>query len=397
MQEPTLRILLLEDNPGDARLLLEGIKDEGKGAFEVTWTETVHSASGAIRQRPFDAMLLDLNVPDSRGFDTFANVRAVSPNLPIVLLTGTEDEGLGLRAVQEGAQDFLIKGQATPAAVVRSLRFAVERNRSLQWHMSKGKHSPGGRVVTFWGAKGGVGATTLAINTAALLSQDKLVVAAEMRSDYGSFAAHFRKTVHANLSELYRTPPAEIAEAQVEQRLVNTQLGFYLLYGPQSVEQCQPLTPAHADRLMELAARIADLVVVDLPATVGPAHETIVHRSNCVVLVSERDDSSVMAARLAIERLRAWGVSGDVIHVVLVNRSAVLESVSKEKIEEVLGMKITGVVPPSPDICGAAQRASTPLAVFRPRSAPAAILAQIAQRVAATAAGPMAMLPADAA
>jgi Flp pilus assembly CpaE family ATPase len=397
MDVPILRILLVEDNPGDARLLLEGIKEEGGAAFDVTWTESLRAATSAIRQKAFDAVLLDLHLPDSVGLETFQAVRAANPNLPCVLLTGTEDEGIGLRAVQDGAQDYLVKGQAAQAAVVRSLRFAVERNRSLQWHMTKGKHSPGGRVITFWGAKGGVGCTTVALNCAAVLAQEKLLIAAELRPDHGSFAAHFRKPIHANLSDLYRMAPAEIAEAQMEQRLVNTQLGFYLLAGPQTVAECGELTPAHADRLLALTSRIAELTVVDLPAGSGPVHETIIHRSNAVVLLAERDDASVLAAKVALERLRLWGVSSDVVNVVLVNRSALLDSQPKERIEEQIGAKVTAVVPPAPDMCSAALRASTPLAVFRPRSAPAAILQQIAQRAAEVSAGPVSYTPADAA
>ncbi len=395
--EVSLRILLVEDNPGDARLLLEGIKEEGGGAFDVTWTETMVAAGGSVRHRQFDAMLLDLNLPDSRGLDTFLSVKALHPNLPVVLLTGTDETGVGLRAVQEGAQDYLVKGQANAASVVRSLRFAVERNRSLQWHMSKSKHTPGGRVVTFWGVKGGVGTTTVAINTAALLAQDKLVVAAELRGDYGSFGSHFRKPVLSNLAELYRVPPSDITEAQVEQRLVNTQLGFYLLFGPQDVAQCADLTPGHAERLMYLMAHIADLVVVDLPSCLTAAHEAVIRRTNCLALVAERDETSLMAARVAKNRVVSWGMSTDAIHLVLVNRSPVLDNLSKEKIEEMVGLKVAGIVPPAPDLCGAALRASTPLAVFRPRSAPAAILSSIAQKISLTAAGPTVLVPVEAA
>ncbi|MBM3740746.1 MAG: response regulator, partial [Acidobacteria bacterium] len=377
--------------------LLEGIREEGGSAFEVTWTETVHAASSAMRQKQFDAVLLDLNLPDSHGLETFMTVRAANPNLPIVLLTGTEDEATGLRAVQEGAQDFLVKGQANPPAVVRSIRFGVERNRSLQWHMSKSQHTPGGRVVTFWGVKGGVGTTTLALNMAALMAQEKLVIAAELRSDYGSFAAHFRKPVVSNLSDTYRMAPAEITEPVIEQRLVNTQLGFYLLYGPQEVSQCTEVTPGHADRVVFLMSRIADLVVVDLPSGSAAGHEAVIRRSNCVVLVAERDDTSMMAAKIARNRLQQWGVSIDAIHLVVVNRSPVLENVPKEKIEEAVGLKVAGVVPPAPDICSAAMRASTPLAIHRPRSAPAGILASIALKIAATAAGPAFYVPSEAA
>jgi Flp pilus assembly CpaE family ATPase len=105
----------------------------------------------------------------------------------------------------------------------------------------------------------------------------------------------------------------------------------------------------------------------------------LLRKANSVVLVCERDDSSLAAARFAAERVRQLGIANDAVHIAVVNRSPSLENASKEKIEEVTGLRVLGIVPPAPDICVAAQRAGTPLSVFRPRSAPAGVLGAIVQ------------------
>jgi CheY-like chemotaxis protein len=130
-----MKILLVEDNPGDARLLEEELKGNADGHFDLTWVEDLKAALKLLADRqaaagvnpiepPFDAVLLDLNLPDSQGLETFHTVHQQAPWLPLVLLTGMEDETTGLRAVQEGAQDYLVKGQTSGPAVARSLRYA---------------------------------------------------------------------------------------------------------------------------------------------------------------------------------------------------------------------------------------------------------------------------------
>jgi Flp pilus assembly CpaE family ATPase len=393
-----MKILLVEDNPGDARLLEEELKGNSDGRFELTWVEDLKAALKLLSQRqaaagaelgdgPFDAVLLDLNLPDSQGLETFHTMHQQAPWLPVVLLTGLEDETTGLRAVQEGAQDYLVKGQTSGPVVARSLRYAVERNRSLQWHRNKSRHAAGGRVLSVLGVKGGVGTTTVALNTAAVLAQDKLVIAAELRPDFGSFSSHFRSLSGPNLAELYRMSSDELAESQIEQRLINSNLGFYLLFGPQSVGEFTDLSGAQADRLVSLLTNMADFIVLDLPTSPSQAQEASIRRSNSVLLVSERDDSSIMAAKMTITRLAKWGIATDSISLALVSKFPLPDGLPPEKIEDLLGVRVLGIVPPAPDVCAAAQKASTPLVLHRPRSAPANILATIAQRSAAVAVG----------
>jgi serine phosphatase RsbU (regulator of sigma subunit) len=122
-----LKVLLVEDSDDDAELLRMMIRTTG---FSLVRAEKLSVALQRLSETKFDVVLLDLTLPDSLGFATFSRVHALTPHVPIIVLTGLEDETLGLRTVQEGAQDYLVKGDASPALLVRSLRYAVERKRA---------------------------------------------------------------------------------------------------------------------------------------------------------------------------------------------------------------------------------------------------------------------------
>ncbi|CAG1064496.1 Transcriptional regulatory protein ZraR [uncultured bacterium] len=126
---PFLKILLVEDSPADSRLLWEMLRDSGiKGRFALDPAVTLKEAISQLSSKKFDLVLLDLMLPDSAGLDTFRAVHKACPDVPVVLLTGLSDENLAARAVREGAQDYLVKGQVDPATLVRSMRYAVERH-----------------------------------------------------------------------------------------------------------------------------------------------------------------------------------------------------------------------------------------------------------------------------
>ena len=123
------RVLLVEDDDGHAALETLWLEQEGHGRFEVTRADRLSSARAVLAANQIDVVLLDLTLPDSAGLDTFRAVHAAAPRTPIVLMTGTGDERLALQALQEGAQDYLVKGDSDGRLVVRSLQYAIERRR----------------------------------------------------------------------------------------------------------------------------------------------------------------------------------------------------------------------------------------------------------------------------
>lgn len=130
MTDFTMNILLVEDNPADARLLEESLRDaQSNGRFEVAHARRLDKALSLLDDVGFDVVLLDLGLPDSQGMETFTRVREKAPEVPLVVLTGLEDEDLAAALVRGGAQDYLVKGHASGTALLRVLRYALERTR----------------------------------------------------------------------------------------------------------------------------------------------------------------------------------------------------------------------------------------------------------------------------
>ncbi|NLT67066.1 MAG: response regulator [Acidobacteria bacterium] len=126
--DETLHILLVEDNPAEAFLLQESIALVHNPP-ELIHAERLEAALECLRNRKVDAILLDLALPDSEGLSTLERANAVADHLPIIILTGLEDEGVAREAVRKGAQDYLLKGQTGARQLVQTVRHAVERKR----------------------------------------------------------------------------------------------------------------------------------------------------------------------------------------------------------------------------------------------------------------------------
>ncbi|MCL6526031.1 MAG: HAMP domain-containing histidine kinase [Thermaceae bacterium] len=126
MQHSSTRVLLVEDNPGDAFLVRELLQEAG----EEFWLEHVHSLQAALKQLgqdSFEAILLDLSLPDASGLEGIQTITQAAPEIPVVVMTGLADEGVARTAVREGAQDYLVKGRADGVGLARAVRYAIER------------------------------------------------------------------------------------------------------------------------------------------------------------------------------------------------------------------------------------------------------------------------------
>lgn len=124
-----INVLLVEDNPGDARLIQEMLGEQIPIAFTLEHVSRLSDGLERLCAPGIDVILLDLSLPDAHGLDTFHRAASSAPKTPIVVLTGLSDETTALRAMQDGAQDYLVKGQVEPDALARSLRYAIERQR----------------------------------------------------------------------------------------------------------------------------------------------------------------------------------------------------------------------------------------------------------------------------
>jgi len=124
-----ITVLLVEDNPGDARLILELLGEVQSQAFDLERVNRLDDALVRLAHAAVDVVLLDLGLPDSQGLDTFIRARRGAPDEPIVVISGLDDERLALEAVRSGAQDYLVKGRIEGQLLARVLRYAIERKR----------------------------------------------------------------------------------------------------------------------------------------------------------------------------------------------------------------------------------------------------------------------------
>ena len=124
---PTTTVLLIEDNAGDARLLREMFREEGSHPTELTHVGCMSDAEAYLTDPAMDVILLDLGLPDVQGLGAVRWAHASAPRIPLVVLTGLDDDSVALQALQEGAQDYLVKGQIETRGLLRALRYAIER------------------------------------------------------------------------------------------------------------------------------------------------------------------------------------------------------------------------------------------------------------------------------
>lgn len=129
MEDKPIKVLLIEDNPGDERLLREMLKEIRSACIDMTCVTSLDEALRIFDYVVFDLFLLDLNLPDINGLETFRRIHEAAPDVPVVVLSGMDDETVAVGAVQAGAQDYLMKGEVDGNLLARSLRYAIERHR----------------------------------------------------------------------------------------------------------------------------------------------------------------------------------------------------------------------------------------------------------------------------
>ncbi|MEQ1853210.1 MAG: response regulator, partial [Chthoniobacteraceae bacterium] len=128
-QEP-IRILLVEDNPGDVALMEIMISEAGGGRFQMQTADRLSAAFERLSRENFDLILLDLTLPDAHGLETVTRMNERAPRIPLIVMTGLDDEELAFRAMQHGAQDYVVKGSVDGRLLVRAIRYALERTRT---------------------------------------------------------------------------------------------------------------------------------------------------------------------------------------------------------------------------------------------------------------------------
>lgn len=355
-----LKVLLVEDNSGDALLIREMLLG-GTAPFSVHWAQRLEQALEYLRGARPDAVLLDLNLEDSAGLETFDTLHRDFADLPVIILSGNDDEEFALSAVRHGAEDYLAKNGLTPEAVTRCLRHTIERCSRRAESPFPSSRKPQARVMGFVGAKGGVGTTTVALNVAAALAgRGHAVSLAELRAYPGTLAHHFQQPPHKNLSSMLEKPAHQVNELELNATSVKHSSGLRVLFGPQRSAESQSISSEHARAIVNGLARGAGFLVLDLPREPTEATREALQSCDFIGLVLDREGSCLRAARDAMSQIRAWGVKA-LVAAVVVHRTPLVRPVEMQAISNGLGVGIAGLIPPAPDECVLAQQAGMPV------------------------------------
>jgi pilus assembly protein CpaE len=376
MDDFARRILLIEHSESVVGQIDDSLSDAG--SFALQRSQDLTSGLDLLRRSPFDAVVLDLSLPDSAGIDSLVAVRNECPETPIVVLGEDENPSTGMRALSEGAQDYVTKSTWNPASLPRILRFAIERHNAGRPSVT----TKDGKLVTFIGAKGGVGTTTVALNiAAALASLDHTTVATEWCWPRGNFSLYLAEPPATNLSAIGTLPPRAITKSVLKKLVVTSANNLMLLHGPQTAAEFQYFNPAQAEAFVASLLQIADFVVMDLPPHPSAVSRVAVHNSSTVVVVLERNPESVVLANETLSMLRAWAASGTAITAVVVSKGGSATPMAIDDIRSRLSCGVVGVVPPSTEPApGFAKR--LPITLSRQGTLPADTLTDIAKRLA---------------
>jgi MinD-like ATPase involved in chromosome partitioning or flagellar assembly/CheY-like chemotaxis protein len=362
-----IHALLMEDNRIEARQTQHWLTASKDVAIEVEWVEQLSAGLERLSGGGIDVVLLDLNLPDSRGLETFTTLHQREPGVPVIVLTGEHDESIGIVAVEQGAEEYLVKQQVDGGKLAKIIHYAVARRRTQVAQITKALRRPTGRVLSFLGAKGGVGTSTVAINVAAALAEGgKSVILAELQPSFGDLAFSLQRKPIASLANLLDVPPDQIDEHKLEALLGRGPAAMRILFGSHTREAGWELDAEHTEITVKGLARLADFVILDLSSRPSMTVEAAACWSQFVGVVTAREPLAVRCGQSAVDQLKFWGVSGGLVGAVIIGQNHLPLSMEFGDIQSQLGCGILRVVPPAAAACSKASQDGIPLVLSQP-------------------------------
>lgn len=383
MNRSRYKILLVEDNPGDAGLFREMLSEASQLEFEIDVARDLTEAFAFMSQSAYDLIVLDLALPDSRGIETFGVVQERGLDIPILVLTGERDTALALRAVREGAQDYLIKGDISSTALARSVVYSIERYRQQKENVQRALSRRAGRIISFIGVKGGVGTTTVAHNVASLLAKQHHTVLIELSPGPESLSLYTHAKPSRDLRGLVNLAALQITSSDVSESICRLPQGLQVLFCPQGVPMSSEISADHATAILNRACELAEFVILDLPRAPMASTQAAIRGSACIVLVANPEEVSVAAASNTAELLKSWGLSSALVGVAVVNKGHHATPLKPSDVSLPSGCKLVGVIPPLPAGYQSQRQSGVPVAFGKPDSSAALALLDLANRVSA--------------
>jgi len=372
------RILVIEDDPDYQRLLAAVFAGCGD-TFETTTAQTLGEAQQALEVFTPDLILADLMLPDSSGYATFQRLRELAGGAPIVILTGLDDDGLAVQAVEDGAQDYLVKSLVQPKLVMRCVQMALGRQQHQTGRSASGST---GAVLSFIGSKGGVGTSVTAVNVAAALSQfghDTVLV--EYPGGVGTSWMYLNRASSGSLQALVAQPVSEITAAGLRRCLVEVAPGLHLTCAGACREAGRVAGGGEARALVTAARQICPNVVLDLPPRLDEGIAVALKLADAIVLMVDREVASVDCAAALLTQIKAIGSPGREIRLALVDRSVQPALLPLAEVKARLKQHPLVIVPAAAEDLAASYAARTPLVFLCPGGNFSRVHQELAERL----------------
>lgn len=335
-----IRVLLVEDNAVSARFaeaMLSRVEDQ---IFHIQCAETLLAALDLLVSNIFDVALLDLNLPDSQGLETFRTIQRHAPVLPIIVLTSLEDESAALSAVQQGAQDFLAKGTLNKATLVRALNYAIARSQNPSEAASQVQDKA--KIIGLLGSSGGVGTTTLACHCALELGQTgKKTLLLDL--DVSSAGASFLMKVEAPHTVLDAAQNLHRLDVNLWKGIIcSPREGVDLLQAPGALGFSDTVTADRVRHILRFARSLYGCIVVDL-GRVMASKLAILEEAESLFVITTPTLSALYETRRLLQRLLDAGISREKLRLLL-NRKTKGMSIETDQIEKALGYSLYGAI-----------------------------------------------------
>lgn len=332
------KVLLVEDNLGDARAVQEMLAG-AENMFRVQTADSLVAALNALAVRRFDVALVDLALACSHGLETLLTVQRHAPGLPIVALTGPDSVSMALAAVERGAQDCLLKGTLKDDALARALQYAVLRRN----HSSDPPEIRMAPVVGILGAKGGVGATTLACHWALELRRQSKKKVLLLDLDVSSASASFLMEVHSEYTTAEASTNLHRLDVSYWNNLVcSTPHGVDVLQAPGAMRFHDPLNGERVRHVLRFARALYGYIVVDL-GRLNDLSLSLMGEVSELFVVTTPEIPSLYEAGRVLNKLLEPGITGARTQLIL-NRLSKGISHSTSDLECVLGRPVYSTI-----------------------------------------------------
>ena len=318
------------------------------------------------KEHPPDIFLVNLEEPVARAIQTIEMLSGAAPGAAIIAYSSLTDAGSVRRAMIAGARDYLIKPLKTED-VTRSIYSILEQEERRRLHQD-GEITDTiarGQVITVFGAKGGIGKTTIATNLATALVQmtNANVALVDMDTRFGDVAIMMDIAVEQSIADLARQID-ELDRESIKDALAKHQTGVAVLPAPLHPTEWRNLTPQHIEKIVDLLAQGYDYIVIDTPGTFNDIIAVTLELGDLILLITSMDIASIKDTALALEMLRAADISEDKVKLII-NHSTSSNSLREEDVERVLEYKVTWRIPHDYNVASANQL-GVPIVVAKP-------------------------------